>query len=94
MKMKTKTGKAEKCSRQASEHTQILSTRAAWASAADNFIFIAQRGEIKKKRKARRSVTHFKNSKNIWEKLRVMARVLDAPTTATSNRKQKKNKPL
>lgn len=62
--------KAEKSSRQASEHTEILSTRAAWASAADNFIFIAQkkqRGEIEKKRKtkARRSVTHFKNSKNV-----------------------------
>lgn len=46
--------KAEKSSRQASEHTEILSTRAAWASAADNFIFIAQkkqRGEIEKKKK-------------------------------------------
>lgn len=58
MKMKTekmeKRKKAEKSSRQASEHTEILSTRAAWASAADNFIFIAQkkqRGEIEKKEK-------------------------------------------
>lgn len=46
--------KAEKSSRQASEHTEILSTRAAWASAADNFIFIAQkkqRGEIEKEKR-------------------------------------------
>lgn len=53
--------KAEKSSRQASEHTEILSTRAAWASAADNFIFIAQkkqRGEIEKKKNESKKKRH------------------------------------